>query len=143
MWGFRVLGDAQSILRHLAIGQKGLIGFDSELIYADDQDLSIEERQLKHNVILINELLLRKLARDLAEHGIPLIVVAVPTKRVFQGLVIRTMVTCRQKHVTRLASGLGFHLWKPSRHRPVGDFGDKTVTGNLKGMRKWQLRSQI
>lgn len=134
--GFRLLGDAQSILRYLAIGQQGLIGFDSELIYADDQDLNIDERQLKHNVILINELLLRKLARDLAEHGIPLIVVPVPTKREYSrdwsyghnGYFFQAETVLRETcerlglpFVETVSSLTGYDFWKQDGHwKPAG-----------------------
>jgi len=81
LWGSRLLADVGTMLRNHSREQKGLIGFDSELIYSDDKVLSTKERRLKHDAILINEALLSRFARELAENDLPLIMVSAPTKR--------------------------------------------------------------
>lgn len=136
LWGSLLLGDARRILRIVALERKGLIGFDSELIYTDDQDLSVEERQLKHDAILINEALLGRFARDLAKHGSSLIVIPAPTKREYSrdwsyghdGYFFQAEVVLRETSerlglpfVETVSSLTGYDFWKQDGHwRPEG-----------------------
>jgi hypothetical protein len=135
-WGSQLLGDGRRILRNLALGQKGLTGFDSEMIYTNDHNLSIEERQQKHDAILINKKLLGRFARDLTEHGIPLVVVPAPTKREYSrdgsyghdGYFFEAETVLRETcerlglpFVETASSLTGYDFWKEDAHwRPEG-----------------------
>lgn len=135
-WGSQLLGDGRRILRNLALGQKGLTGFDSEMIYTNDHNLSIEERQQKHDAILINKKLLGRFARDLTEHGIPLVVVPAPTKREYSrdgsyghdGYFFEAETVLRETcerlglpFVETVSSLTGYDFWKEDAHwRPEG-----------------------
>jgi hypothetical protein len=136
LWGSRILGEAGRILTTLSLDQKGLIGFDSELIYTSDEGLSIEARRLKHDAIRINEALLERIARNLAEHNIPLVVAPAPTKREYSrnssyghdGYFFEAEIVLRETcerlgipFVGTVSSLSGYDFWQQDGHwRPEG-----------------------
>lgn len=81
-WGFKIIPFLFSRIfsTKIAMKQDGLIGFDNELIYIEDEQLTPMQVQLKHKAILINKLILGDIYKKVYGRS-RLVVIGAPTKR--------------------------------------------------------------
>ncbi len=144
IYGSRFLADLQNAIVKLFIKQKGLIGFNNELIFKDSNHLTKTEIELKMKAISINEILISKIYKILKNNSIGFIVADAPTKReyydplnnenrVFRSIEIELEKTCNRigvQFIPNISSLDGHDFWEKDQHWNYE--GNRKIAFNIK-----------